>query len=82
MTWFKVTRCVMNELFPALSIPMEECVEDKLEVEPDFKIDDLGEDAVKGVIDRLKAKRTMNNKEIFYLKQLIQRAVTYDTHQS
>ena len=80
MTWFNVTRCVMNELFPVLSITMQKCIEDKLAEEPDFKMDDFGDDAVNGVIDRLKAKRTMNNKEIFYLKALIQRAAVMDTH--
>ena len=68
----------MNELFPVLSITMQKCIENKLAEEPDFKLNDFGEDAVKGVIKRLKEKRFMNNKEIFYLKQLIERAATYD----
>ena len=78
MTWFNVTRCVMNELFPVLSITMQKCIEDKLTEEPDFKLDDFGDEAVKGVIERLKGKRFMNNKEISYLKMLIRRAATND----
>ena len=74
MTWFKVVQCVNTELFPVLSIVMRECVEEKLSKDPRFKVDDFGESAVKEVIERLRGKRTMNNKEISYLKELIQRA--------
>ena len=42
-----------------------------------FKINDFGEDAVNDVIERLKTKRMMSNKEILYLKGLIQRAVDH-----
>ena len=74
MTWFNVTRCVMTELFPVLSITMQKCIEEKLSKDPRFKVDDFGESAVKEVIERLRGKRTMNNKEISYLKERIQRA--------
>ena len=74
MTWFKVIHCVETELFPALSIKLRECIEEKLSAEPHFKIDDLGSDAVNDVIERLKAKRTTNFKELTYLRALIQRA--------
>ena len=72
----------MNELFPALSITMKKCIENKLAEEPDFKIDDFGDDAVQDVIERLKTKRFMNYKEIIYLKELIPRATAYDDNRS
>ena len=74
MTWFNVTRGVMNELFPVLSITMQKCIEDKLAEEPNFKLNDMESKAVKDIIERLKAKRAMNNKEISHLEALIQRA--------
>ena len=64
-----------TELFPVLAIKMRECVDEKILEEPNFKLDDFGEDAVNDVMDRLKDKRIMNNKEISYLKALIKRAI-------
>ena len=63
-----------TELFPVLSIALKECIEDKISKEADFKLDDFGEDAVKDVIERLKAKRTTNNRELKYLRALFERA--------
>ena len=74
MTWFNVAENVKTELFPALSIKLRECIEEKISKEPDFKLDDFGEDAVKDVIERLKAKRTTNGRELKYLRALFQRA--------
>ena len=76
-TWFDVVRCVQTELFPVLSIKMRECVEERLSKEPSFKLNDFGANAVEDVIERLKTKRTMNNKEIHYLKGLIRRAAEH-----
>ena len=77
MTWFKVVHCVKTELFPVLSIALKECIDEKVAKEPNFKIDDFGDDAVEDILDRLKEKRTTNNKEIKYLKALFQRASEY-----
>ena len=73
-TWFNVLQCVNNELFPVLSVKLSECVQDKLVNDPSFKINNLRDVAVEDVLKRLMTKRTMNNKEIGYLKALIQRA--------
>ena len=73
-TWFNVLQCVTNELFPVLSVKLSECVQDKLVNDPSFKINNLRDVAVEDVLKRLMTKRTMNNKEIDYLKALIQRA--------
>ena len=77
MTWFNVVHCVSTELFPVLAVKMRECVEEKLAKEPTFKLDDFGAAAVGDVIEGLKTKRTMNNKEIAYLKGLIRRATEH-----
>ena len=81
MTWFKVINCVSTELFPVLAIKMRECIDEKLSEDTTFKLDDFGEVAVKDVIERLKGKRTMNNKEIEYLEALFQRATEYGQRQ-
>ena len=57
-----------------LSITMQKCIEEKLSQEPDFKLTDFREETVKDIIERLKGKRTVNSKEISYLKGMIQRA--------
>lgn len=77
MSWFKVARGVMTELFPVLSIALRECVEDKLSTESTFKVDQFGEDAVKDIVERLKLKRTLSDREVVALKALIQRAVDH-----
>ena len=77
-TWFDVIRCVSTELFPALSIIMGKCLDEILREKSDFKVDEFGEEEVMEIMERLKQKRTMNNKEIDYLKKLIQRATEND----
>ena len=42
-----------------------------------FKTDDIGKEAVDDIIERLKTKRTMNNKEVSYLQELMLRANDY-----
>lgn len=76
MTWSKVVNCVNTELFPVLSIALKKCIDEKLSDDPDFKMSDFQEVVVKDIFERLKEKRTMNNKEIQYLYTLIQRALT------
>lgn len=79
-TWTNVMHCARNELFRVMAVSISKCVQQKLSMEPTFKMEDIGQEAADDVIDRLKVKRTMNNKEIHYLKALIQRA--YDYQQS
>ena len=74
MTWFKVINCVNTELFPVLAIALKKCLDEKLSADPKFKSDNFGDDVVDDIIERLKGKRTMNNKEIEYLKALFKRA--------
>ena len=64
----------MTELFPMLSITMQQCIEEKLTEEPDFKLTDFRDETVKDIIERLKAKRNVNSKEISYLKGMVKRA--------
>ena len=75
MTWFKVVHCVNHELFPVLSIALKKCIDEKLSEDNNFKLDDFGNDVVDDIMERLKGRRTMNNKEMKYLKELFQRAV-------
>lgn len=75
MTWRKVINCVNTELFPVLSIALRKCIDEKLSEENDFKLTDFGLETVADVLDRLKRKRTMNDKEIEYLKALFIRAI-------
>ena len=75
MTWFKVINCVNTELFPVLSITLKKCVDEKLSEDSEFKPDNFGDDVINDVMDRLKGKRTMNNKEIKYLRALFNRAI-------
>ena len=72
-TWFNVLQCVTQELFPILSIKINECVQEKLLKDTAFKMGDIRKEAVLDILDRLMTKRTMNNKEIAYLKELVQR---------
>ena len=77
-TWFNVLQCVTQELFPVLSIKINECVQEKILQDVTFKMsdiweDDHGDDPVTDILARLMTKRTMNNKEIDYLKELVQR---------
>ena len=74
MTWFNIMQCVSMELFPAISVKISQCVQEKVLEDSSFELSDIGSEAVDDVIERLKEKRTMNNKEISYLKELIQRA--------
>lgn len=74
-TWFNIMQCVSTELFPTFSVKISECLEQKVLRDSAFQMSDVGEDAVNDIIFHLKRKRTMNNKEITYLRKLIQRAV-------
>ena len=78
LTWFNVMQCVPNELFPAMSVKLSQCVQDKLLMDSSFKMSDIGDDAVKDVLKRLMERRTMNNVEINYLKGLFQRAIQHN----
>ena len=69
-----MVQCVTHELFPVLSVKINECVQEKLLQDLNFKSSDITEDAVEDILKRLMTKRTMNNKEIEYLKGLIERA--------
>ena len=82
MTWFKVVNCVNNELFPVLSIALKKCIDEKLSEDKNFKPDDFGNDVVDDIMERLKGERTMNNKEMKYLKELFQRAIEFPVKSS
>ena len=75
MTWFKVVNCVNTELFPVLSIALKKCIDEKISENINFKVDDFHKDVVDDVMERLKAKRAMNNREVQYLRGLFQRAI-------
>ena len=67
--------CVKTELFPVLSIALKKCIDQKLSDDNNFKLTDFDKDVVDDIMERLKGQRSMNNKEIKYLKELFQRAV-------
>ena len=81
-TWTNVMHCARNELFRVMAVSISKCVQQKLSMEPTFKMEDIGQEAADDVIDRLKVKQTINNKEIHYLKALIQRAYDYQQNRS
>ena len=58
-----------------LSIALKKCIDEKLSDNDQFKLDDFGSDVIDDVLERLKGKRVMNNKEIKYLNGLFQRAI-------
>ena len=60
---------------------MSKCVQEKLASDTGFKLNDFGDEAVSDIFERLKEKRTMSNKEITYLKELINRAIERHQHQ-
>ena len=57
-----------------MAIALQKCIDEKLSEETHFKLDDFSQDAIDDMIERLKRKRTMNNKEIKYLRELFERA--------
>ena len=69
-------QCVSTELFPTFSVKISKCLQQKAIANSAFKMNDVGDEAVEDVIFRLKQMRSMNNKEISYLRKLIQRALT------
>ena len=75
MTWFKVINCVNTEMYPVLAIALRKCIDEKLSEDINFKADDFRKDVVYDVLDKLKGKRAMNNKEVQYLRGLFQRAI-------
>ena len=77
MTWFKVINCVNTEMYPVLAIALRNCIDEKLSEDINFKPDDFNEDVVNDVLDKLKGKRAMNNKEVQYLRGLFQRAIDW-----
>ena len=81
MTWYKVINCVNTELFPVISITLKKCIDEKLSEDTKFKPDDFDDKVVYDVMERLKKKRTMNNKEIKYLQALFQRAIESQQNQ-
>ena len=75
MTWFKIVNCVNTELFPVLSIALKRCIDEKLSDDNNFKLYDFDDDTVDDIMERLKGQRSMNNKEVQYLKGLFERAI-------
>lgn len=74
ITWFNVVQCVSQELFPDLAVRINQLVKEKMSDDATFKMDDIGMEAAQNVIERLKNKRSTNNKEISYLNGLFRRA--------
>ena len=70
-----MVKCVNNELFPVLSVALKKCIDDKLSEDSSFNLNNFSKAAIDDVMERVKTKRTMNNKEIEYLKGLFQRAI-------
>ena len=70
-----MVNCVNTELFPVLSIALKKCIDNKLSEDDNFKLYDFGDEVQDDIIERLKEHRSMNNKEIKYLKELFQRAI-------
>ena len=54
-----------------LSIALKKCVDEKLSGDSDFKLTDFGDKVVDEILEKLKGMRTMNNKEIEYLRALL-----------
>ena len=64
---------VKHELFPKMGTAMDAVIEG-LKEEDKFNVMDLGESAVKKVIERLKKKRKMTSSQLVYIKGMVERA--------
>ena len=74
ITWFEIMQCVSVEMFQMLSTKISDSLQQKSLEDSNFKMIDTGDKVVDDIMMRLKEKRMMSNKEISYLRQLIDRA--------
>ena len=76
--WHNVVEAVSQELYPLIATTLGQSV-DELVTSDSLKEDDLTDDAVTIVIERMKmkSKKALYNKEIEYIKDLVQRATTF-----
>ena len=81
LTWYNVMECVRQELYPAMAASMSQAL-DELVVKSRFDIGDLGGKAVERVIEGLKTKKVLFNKEIEYIRDLVQRARAFKWEKS
>ena len=81
LTWYNAMQAVRHELYPAMAVSMSQAV-DELVVTSGFAVGDLSEEAVDRVIEVLKNKKILYNKEIDYIRDLIKRANAFRWEES
>ena len=80
LKWDNVVEAVKQELYPMISSALGQSVNELMEEQKDashavvLKENDLSEDAVGKVIDKLKTKRMLYSNEIEYIRDLVKRA--------
>ena len=73
VSWSHLAAAVKHELFPKMGTAMDAVIEGLAE-EDKFNVMDLGQSAVKKVIERLKKKRKMTSSQLVYIKGMVERA--------
>ena len=79
-TWHEVIAAAKQELYPKIASQLEEYVTELLEKES-IRLNAFDDDAVSAVIRVLKQKKSnLLNKEIWYIKGLVERALQCREH--
>ena len=71
ITWKHIPMCLQHEMYTAISTKMHEVIQEN---DSSLDMDDLSEDAVGKVIELLQNKRKLNNKEVQFIGNAVQRA--------
>ena len=75
LKWHNVVEAVKQELYPTMATWLGESIKELLSSDTDtVKPGDFSDNATESVIERLKTKKVLFNKEIEYIKELVQRA--------
>ena len=81
LKWMNVVEAVKQELYPLISTPLAESVEELVESQT-LKPNDLGANAIEMVIAKLKTKKVLYSKEIEYIRDLVERASAFRWRES
>lgn len=74
--WHNVVEAVRHELYPLIASALGQSL-DELMATGTLEVDDLSDGAIDEVIEIMKTKKVLYNKEIEYIKDLVKRARTF-----